>query len=191
MASLLPTGPRPSLHPTTVSVSNISRPYGRTFSLTRKSFSVFHPCPHCIHLQFSHPALKPPQKKPPSHHRDGDTQLSPSPPPYPTPQHPHAAIDPQTVCFLLSNATASSIDFNRAAPMRGITNRQAGIIVLERHVVSGRRDYADLKSNTVRETGIAKGDLPGLTVTIPFFVAPCIPPASFGCWRGRHLTGVG
>lgn len=49
----------------------------------------------------------------------------------------------------------------------------------------------DLEGNTVRETAMAEGDLPGFAVTIPFFIAPRIPFLSFGCWRWRDLAGVG
>lgn len=49
----------------------------------------------------------------------------------------------------------------------------------------------DLEGNTVRETAMAEGDLPGCGVTIPFIVAPCIPFLSFGCWRWRDLAGIG
>lgn len=49
----------------------------------------------------------------------------------------------------------------------------------------------DLEGNTVRETAMSKGDLPGLSVTVPYFIAPRIPFLSFGCWRWRDLAGVG
>lgn len=49
----------------------------------------------------------------------------------------------------------------------------------------------DLEGNTVRKTAMAEGDLPGFSVTVPFFIAPRIPFLSFGCWRWRDLAGVG
>lgn len=49
----------------------------------------------------------------------------------------------------------------------------------------------DIEGNTVRESAMTEGDLSGFAVTIPFFVAPCIPFFSSGCWRWRDLAGVG
>lgn len=37
---------------------------------------------------------------------------------------------------------------------------------------------------------MAEGDLPGCAVTIPFFVAPCIPFLFLGCWPWRDLAGI-
>lgn len=49
----------------------------------------------------------------------------------------------------------------------------------------------DLKSNTVRKTAMAKGDLPSFAVIVPFFVTPRVPFASLGSWWWRNLAGVG